>query len=69
MSIEGMTQARWDGLSTVEREYGRSTFYVGRTTGWRPCHLAVRAGSYGSSDVIWADEVFDRVEVLGKARR
>lgn len=96
MSNEGMTQARWDGLNTAERnklmdksalhprlvglegqrvrvspkrEHGRSTFWVGRTTGWKPCHLAMRAGAYGSSGVIRVDEVFYRVDVLGKARR
>ena len=69
MSNEGMTQARWDGLNTAEREHGRSTFWVGRTTGWKPCHLAMRAGAYGSSDAIRVDEVFYRVDVLGKARR
>lgn len=41
-----------------KREHGRSSFVVGRTTGWRPSHLAMRAGAYGSSDCIGADETF-----------
>ena len=49
---------------TPKREYGRSTFRVGVTTGWRPCHLAMRAGAYGSSDTIRADEQFDSVQIV-----
>lgn len=43
---------------TPKRRYGRSTFRVGITTGWRPVHLAMRAGSLGSSDTIRHDEDF-----------
>ena len=51
---------------TPKREYGRSTFIVGRTAGWVPYHLAMRAGAHGSADLIRADEVFERVEVLDR---
>jgi len=47
-----------------KREYGRSTFRVGITTGWRPCHLAMRAGAMGSSDTINPAETFTTVRVL-----
>lgn len=46
------------------RPFGRSTFRVGVTTGWRPVHLAMRAGSRGSSDLIGCAERFDSVVVL-----
>lgn len=51
----------WEGRKVTvspKREYGRSTFIVGRTTGWRPAHLAMRAGAYGSSDLIGPEEQF-----------
>lgn len=48
---------------TPKREYGRSTFIVGITTGWRPAHLAMRSGAHSSSDLVDADESFD-VKVL-----
>ena len=47
-----------------KREDGASTFRVGITTGWRPVLLAVRGNSRGSSDVIRADEVFTRIDVV-----
>lgn len=54
---------------TPRRAYGLSTFRVGKTTGWRPSHLAVRSNAMGSSDTIDHDEVFDQVEeVSGSAR-
>lgn len=41
------------------REFGRSSFIVGKTTGWKPVHLAIaRINCHGSSDVIRADEKF-----------
>lgn len=46
-----------------KRAYGPSTFIVGKSTGWRPIHLAMRAGASGSSDVIGAHETFS-VQVL-----
>jgi hypothetical protein len=45
------------------REYGLKTFRVGRSTGWRPVHLAMRGNARGSSDVIDATEIFT-VQVL-----
>jgi hypothetical protein len=48
---------------TPKRAYGRSTFRVGITAGWRPAHLAMRTGARGSSDLIGAGEVFS-VHVL-----
>lgn len=48
---------------TPKRNYGRSTFIVGITTGWRPSHLAMRANAYGSSDLVSNNESFN-VEVL-----
>jgi len=47
-----------------KREHGLSTFRVGVSTGWRPCMMAMRAGSYGSSDVISPSEVFEHVTPL-----
>lgn len=49
---------------TPKRLYGRSTFRVGMTMGWRPCLLAMRAGSYGSSDTIGVSERFATITVL-----
>lgn len=49
---------------TPKREFGPSTFRVGISTGWRPCHLAMRGNAHGSSDVLSEREKFDRVEVL-----
>lgn len=43
------------------RAFGRSTFRVGITTGWRPVHLAMRTGANGSSDIISAAELFETV--------
>lgn len=45
------------------REYGRSTFIVGKTTGWRPAHLAMRANAHGSSDIIRANEPILSVKI------
>lgn len=56
----------WEGrkVTVSAREYGRKTFIVGRTTGWRPRHLAVaRRNAMGSSDCIRADEPFHVVKV------
>lgn len=39
----------------------RSKFIVGRTTGWRPAHLAMRKGARGSSDLVSPEE---NLEVL-----
>lgn len=47
-----------------KREYGRSVFRVGRSTGWRPCHLAMAPNARGSSDVLSERDSFERVEVL-----
>lgn len=74
MSLEGMTQTKWDKLSNREREaardlsglspqlrglegfrvevkttYGETRrFIVGRSTGWRPCHVELsRVNSSG----------------------
>lgn len=46
------------------RVFGASTFRVGISTGWRPCHLAMRANARGSSDTISPSETFHAVEVL-----
>lgn len=48
-----------------KRKFGRSTFRVGKSTGWKPVHLAVSRGAVGSSDVIAPEEHFERVDVLG----
>ena len=37
---------------------------LGVSTGWCPILLAMKAGEYGSSDTIRADEKIDRVVVL-----
>ena len=68
MTLEGMTQARWDAMTKAERiaacdpsgltpqlvglegkrvevcdNYGeRRRFWVGRSGGWRPCHIEVK---------------------------
>ena len=47
---------------TPKREFGASTFRVGKTTGWRPTLLAVRGSARGSSDVIHAAEIFTSIE-------
>ena len=48
-----------------KREFGRSTFIVGRSSGWRPILLAMHSRvAHGSSDVIRANEKIDRVVVL-----
>ena len=49
---------------TPKREFGLSKFRVGITTGWRPCHLAMRGNAHGSSDTINANEIFSRVEII-----
>lgn len=49
---------------TPKREYGASTFRVGRSTGWRPIHLAMRGNVSGSSDIIGKDERFGSVTVI-----
>ena len=41
-----------------------STFRVGRSTGWRPVHLAMPKGAIGSSDVISAAERFTTIRVV-----
>lgn len=70
MALEGMTQAKWDALSSAQREAIRDNsglspqliglegwcvqvvddkiacgaprrFIVGKSTGWRPCHLEI----------------------------
>ena len=68
MSLEGMTQAKWDSIPRHEREALRDNsgltpmlnglegwrvevvddegdkprrFIVGKSTGWRPCHLEI----------------------------
>lgn len=88
--LDGMTQGRWDSLSSAARDairdesglcsqlkglegrrvrvtpgfYGErsATFTVGRSTGWRPCHLAVRRGARGSSRVLTENTVFRTVQ-------
>jgi len=45
-----------------KRKFGASTFRVGKSTGWRPVLLAVRANASASSDVIGADEVFTLIQ-------
>ena len=47
-----------------KREFGASTFRVGKTGGWRPCLLAMRGNALGSSDTIRADEVFTCISVV-----
>ena len=49
-----------------KREYGLTTFRVGKSTGWKPIHLAMRNDprQRGSSDIVRAEEVFTRVTVL-----
>jgi hypothetical protein len=50
-------------------EFRPATFIVGRTTGWRPSLLALRAYTqHGSSDLIRADERIDRVTLIEKVR-
>ena len=50
---------------TPKRPYGPNTFIVGRTTGWRPCHLAIRArNAHGSSDTLGPKDIFQTVKVL-----
>ena len=47
---------------TPKREFGASTFRVGKTTGWRPAMLAIRGNARGSSDLIGSDEGFTSIE-------
>lgn len=47
---------------TPKRQFGASTFRVGKTTGWRPAMLAIRGSARGSSDVIHAAEIFTSIE-------
>lgn len=47
---------------------GISTFYVGRTSGWRPCHLAMRLNALSSSDTIGPNEKFLVVEIADKRK-
>jgi len=49
---------------TPKRQFGASTFTLGKTTGWRPAHLAMRGSARGSSDVIQRTEEFLTVTVL-----
>jgi hypothetical protein len=49
---------------TPKRTDGYSTFRVGKTTGWRPVHLAMRSNAYGSSDIVSHTEHFESVTVL-----
>lgn len=44
------------------------TFIVGRSTGWKPIHLAMRSGARGSSRVIGADYKIVAVRKLEKVR-
>lgn len=46
-----------------KRAYGLSTFRVGRSTGWKPIHLALKERESGSCDIIGANEHFDSVTV------
>lgn len=59
IGLEGMrvrvTPARHDGLSV---------FRVGKSTGWRPIHLAMRKGANGASDTISPAEIFHTVTRL-----
>lgn len=68
-TLEGMTQAKWDAMSSAQREAIRDNsglspqliglegwrvevvaeqgekpyrFIVGKSTGWRPCHLEIK---------------------------
>lgn len=68
LTLDGMTQAKWDALSPTQKAAIRDTsgltsqlcglegwrvevldvcggdkrrFYVGKSTGWRPCHLEI----------------------------
>ncbi len=51
-------------VTVSARDYGRKTFIVGRTAGWKPAHLAIaRRNAMGSSDLICADEQFTVVRV------
>lgn len=47
---------------TPPRPHGLSTFRVGKSTGWKPVLLAMKANENGSSDLINKDEVFTSVE-------
>jgi hypothetical protein len=47
-----------------KRAFGKSTFRVGITTGWRPALLAMREGAEASGDLIGPDEVFTRIDVV-----
>lgn len=46
------------------RQFGASTFRVGMSTGWRPCHLAMRGNARGSSDTIRHNEEFTSVQII-----
>lgn len=45
--------------------HNQHEFIVGRSTGWRPCHLAMRQGAIGSAEVIKKTERFAEVRVVG----
>jgi hypothetical protein len=88
MTLDGMTQAKWDRLSPRERDAMRDNrgltpqlaglegcrievldndgnvrrFKVGKSTGWRPCHLEVaNARSLGGSP---AARTYQRITVI-----
>lgn len=91
MTLEGMTQAKWDSLTPLQRDELRDLsglspqlvglegwrveveqdgriyrFIVGRSTGWRPCHLEVsRRNAHGG---IGASMWYDSVRKLYKVR-
>lgn len=69
MGLEGWrVEAIMPDASTVSG-YKPRRFIVGRTTGWRPCHLAVkRITSRGSSETITAATVIRSVRKLERVR-
>lgn len=93
MTLEGMTQEKWDCLSPTRRDELRDNsnltdqlcglegwrvevldeagankrrFYVGKSTGWRPCHLEIaRSNSHGGNP---ASKAYFAVRRLEKRR-
>ena len=90
--LEGMTQKRWESLSSAERlairdysglspqliglegwrvevtdSYGETRrFIVGKSTGWRPCHLEIKTRrSLGGGP---ADKTYARISRIRKER-
>lgn len=92
MTLENMTQAKWNAMTPAEREAARDysglspqlrglegyrvevettygekrRFIVGRSTGWRPCHIEIsRRNALGGHS---AEREYKSIRVLYKAK-